>query len=102
MVESRKRGKYTKEFKQDALNLSNQPGYTVTKAACSLGIAETLIYRWKREQEQSGSLAFPGNGKEALSDDKARIKELETRLKDAEMERDILKKAVGIFSQASK
>lgn len=101
MVEAKKRGKYTKEFKQDALNLSNQPGYTVTKAACSLGIAETLIYRWKRELEQSGALAFPGNGNEALTDKDKQIRDLERRLKDTEMERDILKKAVGIFSKVS-
>jgi transposase-like protein len=45
---------------------------------------------------------FPGNGREALTPQQQKIRELEKRLKDAEMERDILKKAMAIFSRASK
>jgi transposase-like protein len=33
MFEAKKRRVYTKEFKQDALNLSKQPGYTAFTAA---------------------------------------------------------------------
>jgi transposase-like protein len=102
MVESKKRAKYTSEFKRDALTLSQSPGYTVAAAARSLGIAETQIYRWRKELEQKGALAFPGKGNMALSDKDKQIRELERRLKDTEMERDILKKAVGIFSKVPK
>ena len=50
--------------------------------------------------ENQGELAFPGKGIEALSPEQKQIKELTKKLKDTEMERDILKKAVGIFSRA--
>jgi len=102
MSEPGPRSKYTKEFKQDALRLCKEPGYTVPRAAKHLGVSEKQLYRWRKEQETIGSLAFPGNGRPALSDEGKRIRELEKRLKDAEMERDILKKVVGIFSKASK
>ena len=49
-----------------------------------------------------GELAFPGKGKEALTSREKEIRELKKRLKDAEMERDILKKAMAIFSKAPK
>lgn len=51
---------------------------------------------------KSGELAFPGNEKMALIADHERIRELEKKLKDKEMERDILKIAVAIFSKTSK
>ena len=99
MSESKDRRIYTKEFKQDALNLCKEPGYTVPLAASRLGIDARRIYRWRKEHEQNGHLAFPGNGKAALTEDQIRIKELEKQLKDSEQENAILKKAVGIFSR---
>ncbi len=44
-------------------------------------------------------MVFPGNGKQLLTSEQQRIKDLEKRLKDVEMERDILKKALAIFRQ---
>jgi transposase len=102
MFEPTNRRLYTKEFKQDAVNLSKQPGYTVSTAAAHLGIDSRQIYRWRKEEEAKGTLAFPGNGKAALSDSEKRIRELEKQLRDSELEREILKKALGIFSRAPK
>jgi len=102
MFESKNRRLYTKEFKQDAVNLSKQPGYTVPSAAKSLGINSKQIYRWRSEEASKGSLAFPGNGNAALSDSEKRIRELEKQLRDSELEKEILKKALGIFSRAPK
>jgi transposase-like protein len=102
MFETTNRRLYTKEFKQDAVNLSRQPGYTVSSAAKSLGIASRQIYRWRKELELNGSLAFPGNGKSALSDAERENRELRKQLRDSELERDILKKALGIFSRVPK
>ncbi len=99
MSSAKKRRIYTKEFKQDALNLSEQPGYTAVLAAKNLGIPEGLLYKWRSAAAKSGPLAFPGNGKEALTDAERENRELRKRLRDVEMERDILKKAVGIFSK---
>jgi transposase len=90
---------YTKEFKHDAVNLSKSSGYTVVAAARSLGMSESVLRRWRKELAANGPLAFPGNGKEALTAAEIENRELRKRLRDAETERDILKKAVGIFSR---
>jgi transposase-like protein len=68
----------------------------------NLGITKDLFYKWRREFRAKDELAFPGNGLEALTEQETKIRDLEKKLKDAEMERDILKKAVAIFSRASK
>ena len=46
-----------------------------------------------------GELAFPGAGKQALSKEQQQIRQLQTQLREAEMDREILKKALAIFSQ---
>jgi transposase len=84
------------------LSISEEPGRTVPEVAENLGINSDLIYRWRRQMRESGELAFPGHGKMAHTPDQKRIRELEKKLKDTEMERDILKKAMAIFSRASK
>ena len=68
--------------------------------ADKLGISKDLLYKWRHELQLREGLAFPGHGRQALTEQERRIKELEKKLKDAEMERDILKKAMAIFSRA--
>ncbi len=94
------RRKYDPEFKLNAVLLSQQPGRTVSDVAEKLGINSDRIYQWKKAFVKKGKLAFPGNGKEALTEDQRKIRELEKKLKDTEMERDILKKATAIFSRS--
>ncbi len=96
------RRKYDSDFKRNAVQLSEEPDRTVAAVAENLGIGTDILYRWRREQRSKEGLAFPGNGREALTTQQQKIRDLEKRLKDTEMERDILKKAVGIFSRASK
>ena len=99
-VQSRR--KYDTDFKRNAVLLSEEPGRTASEVAENLGVNKDLIYRWRRQMRENGELAFPGHGKMALTEDQKRIRELEKKLKDTEMERDILKKAMAIFSKASK
>lgn len=95
------RQKHSKEFKEQAVRLSHTSGKSVAQVAADLGIHTKMLYRWRREAAASatnGKRAFPGHGRardEELAD-------LHKRLKQAEMERDILKKAVTFFAQASK
>ncbi len=96
------RRKYDPDFKRNAVQLAEEPGRTVAGVAKNLGISKELLYRWRRAQRANNELAFPGNGREALTFHQQKIRELEKRLKNAEMERDILKKAMAIFSRASK
>ena len=96
------RRKYDSDFKRNAVQLTEEPGRTVSDVAENLGIGKDLLYRWRREHRASRVLAFPGNGREALTFQQQKIRELEKKLKDTEMERDILKKAMAIFSRTSK
>lgn len=96
------RRKYDSDFKRNAVKLADESGRSVKEVADNLGISHDLLYRWRREQRSKMEGAFPGRGREALTDQERKIRELEKKLKDAEMERDILKKAMAIFSRAPK
>lgn len=97
-----KRRRYDAEFKRDAIDLANEPGKTDAEVERSLGIPHGLIYRWRKQQKEKGELAFPGLGNESLTPEEREIKELKKQLKNVTVERDILKKAVGIFSKLPK
>lgn len=88
---------YSKEFKQKAVELSNVRG-NAQEIARELGIGAELIYRWRREMKSNPDLAFSGNGKAQLTPEQNELAELKRELADVKMERDILKKAVSIFS----
>ncbi|GAD75344.1 putative transposase [Vibrio azureus NBRC 104587] len=82
----RKNRSYTNDFKREAVALVTEQGYSVTKAAASLGITDKLLYNWKAkfEAEQSG---------EALTaDERAELIKLRKENKELRMEKDILKK----------
>lgn len=91
------RKNYSKEFKQKAVELSNVRG-NVQEIARELGINAEFIYRWRRELANNPSLAFSGNGKKQLTEEQKELSRLKKKLADVEMERDILKNAVSIFS----
>lgn len=95
MKETRKN--YSKEFKQKAVELSNVRG-NVQEIARELGVKAELIYRWRKELGSNPSIAFGGNGKKQLTEEQREIAKLKRELNDARLERDILKKAVSIFS----
>ena len=88
---------YTREFKEQAVQLSYNNRKPVAQTASDLGLPPNMLHRWRREAKQVG-LVFPGHGK-ARDEEMA---ELKRQLKQAEMERDILKKAVSFFAAMSK
>ncbi len=102
-MNSEPRRKFDPDFKRNTVLLCAEPGRSVTEVAKNLGIGKDLLYRWRREYRQTnGQYVFPGNGVEALTPDQQQIRNLEKKLRDTEMERDILKKAMAIFSRTSK
>lgn len=101
-MSKRERRKFDSDFKRNAVSLSEESGRTVAEVARNLGIRSELLYRWRQQMRDSKDLAFPGHGKMSLTEDQKRIRELEKQLRDTEMERDILKKAMVIFSKTSK
>lgn len=88
---------YSKEFKQKAVELSHVRG-NVQEIARELGVRAELIYRWQKEIKLNPELAFSGNGKKQLTEEQKELARLKRELADVKMERDILKKAVSIFS----
>ncbi|CAG36442.1 related to transposase [Desulfotalea psychrophila LSv54] len=94
-----KRRKYDADFKRSTVLLSLEPGRTIREIADNLGIHVDLIYQWRKKYEEQGEIAFPGNGIPALTAEQKKIKALEKELKNITMERDILKKAMAIFSR---
>ena len=95
----RTRKKYTAEFKREAVKLVTVRGYMVTEAAKRLGINAGMLGRWKQEQEENKADAFPGNGKQSGLEEENR--KLRAELRQAQMERDILKKATAFFARES-
>lgn len=74
-------------------------GKTVKQASEELGVRSEIIRRWVREYELNGGGSFPGQGKINLDSEHAEIARLKKELKETQIERDILKKAVSIFSK---
>lgn len=94
---STNRKTYSKEFKQKAVELSNVRG-NVAEVARELGVNPEFIYRWRREIGINAQAAFSGHGKKQLTEEQKELARLKRALADTELERDILKKAVSIFS----
>jgi len=93
------RRKYDQEFKQMAVELSHHRE-DISKLAEELDINPNLLYRWRREAQQVQEGAFPGHGNPKQTEEQKEIARLKKELRDAQMERDILKKAVSIFSKS--
>ncbi|MFS4432350.1 transposase [Chryseobacterium sp. S90] len=97
----RERKIYDPTFKTKAVQLSNERA-NISELARELGIKATLLYKWRKEYEEFGEGSFPGNGHLKLTAEQEKIHELEKKLKDVELERDILKKAISIFSKSGR
>ena len=96
MVESRR--KHSREFKIEAVKQVVVQGRSVAEVADGLGLNPNMLSRWKTELETEGAIAFPGNGKPSSTDEE--VRRLRRELATAQMERDILKKAVAFFAKA--
>ena len=100
MNEKRNRVKYTKEFKQDAISLVVDQGYSANEAGRRLGINQSNISRWVREyRRDQEDLAEGGVTREELEAENRRLRKENQRL---QMEREILKKAAAFFAKESK
>lgn len=92
----KERKQFTRDYKLEAVRLSYQRS-SVVELAGELGLRPALIYRWRSEFAVTGEKSFPGNGNGRTSEDE--LTRLKRELADARMERDILKKAMAIFSK---
>ncbi len=96
---TRVRRTFTPQFKRDAVAMV-QEGKTVTQVARALGIARSLLQRWKEQLEQRVDDAFPGQGRP--NSEVGELRALKKQLHDVTEERDILKKALAYFADDQK
>ncbi len=88
---------YTKEFKQQAVQLFETSGKSKTQIARDLGISDSALSKWCKEFGERGEEAFPGKGHQTAIEEENR--KLKREIEILRQERDILKKAVSIFAQ---
>jgi transposase len=88
---------FSREFKLDAVRLVTEKGMPVGKVARDLDIHPNLLHLWRRKFLKDGDKAFVGKGR--VKPEEAEIKKLRKELEKAREERDILKKALAVFSK---
>jgi len=93
---SKKRRQFDRAFKLEAVRLVVEDGRTAASVARDLGIAENLLYRWKQQLADTERVAFIGTGN--LSPEQSELRRLQSEIIDLREERDILKKAISVFS----
>ena len=99
---SKKGNRYSREFKLEALQLLESSGMSRNALENDLGISRGCLKRWREEFAEFGDSAFPGKGNERLTPEQEKIKQLEREASILRQERDILKKAIAIFSQTKR
>lgn len=95
-----KKRTYDREFKLEALRLLKTSGGGAAQIERDLGITPGLLSRWKHQVAANDEQAFPGRGRQ--TPDQEQIRQLQRENEILRQERDILKKAVAIFSRPSK
>lgn len=96
MSQKRPYKQYSKEFKEEAVALVREQGYSVAEAAKSLGIGANMLYRWKDKIETDLE------GKALSEDERTELKRLRQEVKNLRMEKEILKKASAFFAKEMK
>jgi transposase len=88
---------YDKDFKINAVNLYKSSGRSLKRIAEELGLSTSTLSHWVQEYKQEGSQSFSGKGQVRSSEEE--LRDLRRELLHVRQERDILKKAVAIFSE---
>jgi transposase len=97
-MKKRKRKNYTQEFKEEAVKLITEQGYSFAEAGRNLGVNPNLLSRWKRDIEgDSNRDLSPASAVSVQSE----LKRLRKENKQLRMEREILKKAAAFFAKES-
>ena len=93
MSQKRQYKQYPKAFKEEAVTVVNEQGYSVPEAAKSWGINPNLLYRWKDKVDELAA------GTALAEDERAELKRLRKEIKELRMEKAILNKASAFFAQ---
>jgi transposase len=88
---------YTKEFKLEAVRLVQSSGKPMSHIARELGVSDSALYHWCKQQAEQGEQAFPGSGHQSAEQEE--IRRLKRELEVTRQKRDILKKVISIYSR---
>ena len=89
---------FPKEFKLEAVPLVRRSGKSQVQVARELGIADSTLHHWCKQFAEQSSPAFPGSGHQTPPEEE--LRRLKRELEGTRQERDILKKALAIFSRS--
>ena len=96
-MEIEKRKRYSKEYKEDVVNMIKTGDRSVVELSKDLEISTGLLYRWYKQYNGTE------NKRELIVTEKDKeLRDLRKKLADTEEERDILKKVISIFSKEGK
>jgi transposase-like protein len=92
--------KFDLEFKRQAVSLVIDTGLTKSEVARRLDLSPVVIGKWVKDLVKDGQNAFPGKGH--LTPEQQEIRQLKLELRRANLEREILKKTIGLFVEPVK
>lgn len=93
-------GKYTKEFRMEAVKLVTDGRVSILEASRRLSLAPSTLSNWVKKNK-TGNLEEVGKNHRQLSDKEMELARLKRELVEVKMERDILKKAAAYFAKES-
>ena len=99
---SKIRKSYTKAEKLEIVSLSLEEGQNVKTIASRFGVSVNTIYNWRSAYTKHKEDSFPGKGNKIMSETEREIADLKKQLREKELEVEILKKAVHIFSNTNR
>jgi len=99
---SKVRKNYTKTEKLEIVSQSLEEDQSVKGVALRFGVSENTIYNWRSQYAKNKEASFPGKGNKTMSENERKIARLEKQLRERELEVEILKKAVHIFSDTKR
>ncbi len=92
----KQRRRFTREFKIETVRLVTDRGHSLSQVARDFELDPKMVRRWRRELSEAPGEAFPGKGKLRPQDEE--LRRLHREVVRLRQEREILKKAVAIFS----
>ena len=94
----RPRRSFTEDFKRDAVNLVAVEGYSINRAAQAVGVSSSSLRGWYEKYAPEAEACGEDATSQQLQEENKRLRK---KLREAEMEREILKKATAFFAKES-
>lgn len=96
---SKEQKRYTKAEKLEIVKMHLEGGESIKSLAVRFGVVSNSIYNWVKAYKKNPETAFPGKGNKEMTESEKEILLLKKELRESQLENEILKKAVGIFSK---